>query len=176
MYAPFLSWDVKLRHVCPFWTNNLDYALGAEIFCIFALGAEAAFYSCLVPARTIVPARTLVPVRTMVPAKLNLLQYRFDILYLLNNASLAIISSTSLIFQLYNISIREAPQKITGFIWVNWPKPVNPPTPGLLTQISRFESFTINIPEIFDKKRVKYAKKNIYKSLGPPDHTHPHLG
>ena len=27
--------------------KNLDYALGTENFCIFALGAEAAFYWCL---------------------------------------------------------------------------------------------------------------------------------
>ena len=43
----FLSRDVNLRHFCPFWTKKLDYALGAEIFCMFALGAEAAFYWCL---------------------------------------------------------------------------------------------------------------------------------
>ena len=35
------------RHFCPFWTTHLDYALGADMICTFALGAEAAFYWCL---------------------------------------------------------------------------------------------------------------------------------
>ena len=40
-----------------------------------------------------------------------------------------------------------------------------------------FGSFTVDLPEIFDKKGVKYAIKTvIYKSFGPPDPTHSHLG
>ena len=38
---------VNFRHFCLFWTKSLVYALRAETFCIFALGAEAAFYWCL---------------------------------------------------------------------------------------------------------------------------------
>ena len=45
--APFFSQDGNLRHFPPFWTTILDYALGAEKFCIFALGAGAAFSWCL---------------------------------------------------------------------------------------------------------------------------------
>ena len=45
--APFFSQDVNLQHFPPFWTTFLDYVLGAENFCIFALGAEAAFSWCL---------------------------------------------------------------------------------------------------------------------------------
>ena len=37
----------NLRHFCPVWTQILDYALGEDNFCIFALGAETAFYWCL---------------------------------------------------------------------------------------------------------------------------------
>ena len=56
-------------------------------------------------------------------------------------------------------------------------KLVNPPIPALLTQTSSFGSFTANLPEIFNYKGAKYAMITvIYKSLGPPDPTQPHLG
>ena len=45
--GPFFSQDGNLRHFPPFWTTILDYALGAEKICIFALGAGAAFSWCL---------------------------------------------------------------------------------------------------------------------------------
>lgn len=44
----FLSQGVNLRHSGPFRTKLLYLALGAEIFCIFTLGVEAAFDWCLV--------------------------------------------------------------------------------------------------------------------------------
>ena len=31
-------------NILPVWTKIMDYVLGAKKFCIFALGAEAAFY------------------------------------------------------------------------------------------------------------------------------------
>ena len=40
----------------------------------------------------------------------------------------------------------------------------------------RFGTFTANLPKNFDPRGVKYGEKTvIFKSLGPPDPTHPHL-
>ena len=62
--------------------------------------------------------------------------------------------------------------KKNGKIWDNRPKLENPPI-----YFHRFGNFTVNLPEIFGKKGVEYAIKTvIYKSLGPPDPIHPHLG
>ena len=51
----FESWETEkqflvprretfIYDILPVWTKIMDYVLGAENFCIFALGAEAAFY------------------------------------------------------------------------------------------------------------------------------------
>ena len=63
--------------------------------------------------------------------------------------------------------VKGKPQK-NGFIWINWPKLVNPPQDFYI-----YREFTRN----FRQKGVKYATKTvIYKSLGPLDPTHTHLG
>ena len=55
-------------------------------------------------------------------------------------------------------------------------EPTHPPP----TKKERFGSrkviFTVNLPEIFAKKGSNMPLTVLYKSSGPPDPTHPHLG
>ena len=59
----------------------------------------------------------------------------------------------------------------------NWLKIVNPPIHPLnFTDFIRFGTFTVNSPKFVGNKGVKYAIKTvIFKSLGLPDPTLPHL-
>ena len=75
--------------------------------------------------------------------------------------------------------IREAVKKRRNNLIGKSPKVVKTHTPLIWdsepTQ-HRFGTFTANLPKNFDPRGVKYGEKTvIFKSLGPPDPTHPHL-
>ena len=60
-----------------------------------------------------------------------------------------------LIYIRESIILREAPREKNGCIWVNDPNLwTQPHTPGLLTHISRFGSFIVNLPKMTQIKPV----------------------
>ena len=71
-----------------------------------------------------------------------------------------IIIVTIIIVIVIIVILREAPPKDNRFYLGHQLTQTCEPTSGPLTQISRFGSFTMNLPEIFDKKMVKCAIKN----------------